>query len=910
MKIQQLVALLPCHSLEDFPFHLEGGAADQILNAYTMLWHPALIAGAKAVPTWRRSDEQEQAWDDCLVAMPQVCHDDMPGYWLDDIRGQGAVIVSCDGSTNRDELIKNALKELALPEDVNPSIAEEFLSLGLCHLLTEVLTVRMRYSSLLDVDRFQTHLVAAAELAISGNEDQLPDALGKCFDALSESKDHFYPVDSYLIDLTLVEQATLGTELADEIGNATVPVSLLVSADNVQRIAREHSQTFQVLQDALANEKACIVGGEKSDATPLTLLSIAEAVASLTDGIAQYQRHLGARPVVFGRRRFGLSSLFPQVLAKSGFIGALHFSLDGSRCPESYHGAMTWQSADGSQIPALARPPLDANCTESFLALPQHLGDVMDSDHVAAILFAHWPGHVSTWYRDLQRIDKYGSVLGKFVTVNDFFEQCQLISAATQFDADDYRIPYLRQTAGAGQASITPVVERIQLDATRQLVKTIDVLAVSAGRETVEVSENCLAASESLAAVLPNSAGEAKNGYFVVNPYNTERSVAFATPLLDTPPDVQGAVKMAYEKNGIREVLVEAPPNGYVWVAGNRQKKWHPPSGKPLIEKNVLRNEHFEVCLNAETGAIQSVHSRRQRGNLFSQRLALRLPQPSQLRSTARYSVMAADSIEIGDEGPLSGLLNSRGRLLDTSGDLLARFDQMIRIERDSPILHFDVLLDPVVMPQGNPWHSYYCARFAFPTAVEMRRGVGLGSHATIRQRIEAPHYVDLNTGSTRITLLTCGLPYHLQVSDDHVDTLLIVPGEPARRFPFAIGFNLPSPAQEALAAIAPPCVISRRQPDMVPSSSWFFCADSRHVVTTSWESVIEDGTNIGVRTGLFETSGHSRRVNFQSFRVIQGAWKLDYLGNRVDQLQSDGERVTIELEGHEYSMLELDWQP
>ena len=72
MPYQQLIALLPCHSLDDFPFHLEGAAADEILAAYTVLWHPSLIAEARAVPTWRRNDSDgEISWDEALVALRQ-----------------------------------------------------------------------------------------------------------------------------------------------------------------------------------------------------------------------------------------------------------------------------------------------------------------------------------------------------------------------------------------------------------------------------------------------------------------------------------------------------------------------------------------------------------------------------------------------------------------------------------------------------------------------------------------------------------------------------------------------------------------------------------------------------------------------------------------------------------------------
>ena len=88
MACQQLITLLPCHSLDDFPFHLEGESADEILAGYCALWHPALIHAARTVPTWRRSELGEEVnWEGSLVTLPQICRDDMPGYFVDELRG-------------------------------------------------------------------------------------------------------------------------------------------------------------------------------------------------------------------------------------------------------------------------------------------------------------------------------------------------------------------------------------------------------------------------------------------------------------------------------------------------------------------------------------------------------------------------------------------------------------------------------------------------------------------------------------------------------------------------------------------------------------------------------------------------------------------------------------------------------
>lgn len=908
MSYQQLIALLPCHSLDDFPFHLEGSAADQVLDAYTALWHPALIAHARCMPTWRRNDDaEEKSWEGALVTLPQICRDDMPGYWLDALREQGAMVLDCAEVPERNEIMERALKQADItPHHLDPEILADFLALGLCHLLTEVLTVRMRYSSLLDVDRFSNLLIAAAECAMAGDEAAARDSLGKCFDALAESKSHYYPVDSYLYDLTLVAPTTPWRELAAEMALQR-PMNLLISAGDVKRLLDEDQATFEKLKQGVAAGSLCLVGGEISDEAPLSLLSLERSFQAFEQGLALYEQCLGERPVVFGRRRFGLSCHLPQLLSKWGFIGALHYSLDGNRCPESYHGAIKWQAADGSELSALARPPLDAARSESFLSLPRHLGDAMDNDHVVAIGFAHWPGQVSRWYRDLQQIEKYGSILGKFVTLKQCFEESDLMSGATQFEADDYRSPYLRELASADRPSISPIVSQLETEASQRSATVLNTLAalLSGSPQKVSQVRDEAAATDAVASALPRVESGARDGYLVVNPYGSPQPFVLETDL-KSPPEMGGVVKAAAERNGCKEVLLEVPPFGYAWIAAG-EGSWGPAAGKPLFEPNLLRNEFFEVHLDEDTGAIRSIYSPLHRGNILSQRLARRMPQavPNQVRS---YSTMEADEVVCTHDGALTSAITSRGRLLDRSGDLLAQFEQTVRIMRGSPILSIEVYLNPILLPEGNPWQSYYACRFAWPGS-EVYRSVGMTRLRTHRRRLEAPHYLDLKCGSLNITLLSKGLPYHVLVEDGQIDTLLITPGETARRFQFAIGVGIPSPARSALAVLAPPRALSEKKAGVVPNSGWLLHLSAPHVVVTHCEAISSGENVLGIRLRLLETCGRSTSVTLRSFCELAAARKLDFLGHITADLSPERDRVALELAGSEFCTIELMWQ-
>ena len=46
MPYQELLILLPCHSLEDFPTYHDGDDSQSLLANWSALWHPELIASA------------------------------------------------------------------------------------------------------------------------------------------------------------------------------------------------------------------------------------------------------------------------------------------------------------------------------------------------------------------------------------------------------------------------------------------------------------------------------------------------------------------------------------------------------------------------------------------------------------------------------------------------------------------------------------------------------------------------------------------------------------------------------------------------------------------------------------------------------------------------------------------------
>ena len=272
--------------------------------------------------------------------------------------------------------------------------------------------------------------------------------LQRCCDALYEARSHFYPVDTYLVDLTLVASTTLGDTLRSELAGK-LPTNLLVSGEVIEQMAQREPASLAVVRERLSNQTIGIIGGEFRE-TELPLLPVEEIIEQLEFGKRAYEQHLGVSPEIFGRRRFGLTPALPRILRSLDYKGALHFTLDDGRFAQADRSKTLWEGTGSTAIDAISRVPLDASDPASILSLPEKLGHSMDYDFVSILSFAHWPSVVSDYYDDLRRISNYSPVLGRFVTAADFFSNTESAGTFSKFSHDEYRSPYLVQAVRNG----------------------------------------------------------------------------------------------------------------------------------------------------------------------------------------------------------------------------------------------------------------------------------------------------------------------------------------------------------------------------------------------------------------------------------------------------------------------------
>ena len=951
MKFQELLILLPCHSLEDFPTFHEGDDAQSLLASWSALWHPELLAAAGQAPTWRRIEDPPSDLKDKLIVVPSICAQKLPTGFAQRCKDEGGLLIR--KTADRGEIVETALAALKAPTsgrgevgpegpagpesqvddalaDLGPArqagptdLAADFLALGYAYLQIQLLTRQMRYSSNLDETYFKNTVVAAAVAAVEGNDVLAKEKLAACFSVLGEERDHYYPVDAFVIDLNMVASTTLGASLAGELSRDT-PTSVLLSGELLAEMAAKEPATLAALKAGLDSGRIGLAGGEASE-NRLPLMSHEAILAELRRGLAIYQQHLGRRPEVFGRWRYGFTPHLPGILHRLGFRGALHASFDEGKTPDGLQLKVRWEGLDGSAIDAIARTPLDASKPQTFLSLATKLGESMDADHVATICLAHWPGQASPWLDDLRRIARHTSALGKFVTLDQYFSDTAQPGQLDRFEADRYRSPYLKQAIIRKQPDpLSSTAREWQRETQTATVQALDTLATLVGGKLAAGNalrgvpstgdDDVVEAAACLAQVLSSS--KSVTGTLVLNPASFVRRVGIENTGLGGAPSIERPVYAADEHGGQIHTVVDVPAMGFVHLTTGKSAA-RDKNSLLLVEDNVLRNEFFEAVINPATGTLGALHEYKSRGNRLSQQLALRSPGPKQKPGdtyrdpdeTAVYSVMAADSLETTIATTTLGEIVARGRLLDQNGHRLAGFKQTYRIWRGSRVLHLAVELDPSEEPKADPWNSYYCARFAWADeGAELFRTQHQTRQPCTEKRFESSHYIDIASEKATTTILTGGLTFHRRHEHRMFDTLLVSRGESQRIFHLGISVDLAHPLHEAIGLLTSPIVVPNVAAPSSGSAGWLMHLSARNVIATHWEPLQEAGGVAGFRVRLLETEGRAANLALSAFRSICSAQTVDFLGNVLADLAIDDGKIKLDLAAYEWAEVVARW--
>lgn len=941
MQYRELLVLIPSHGLEDFPTDLNERQAAGLLNAFSVIWHPALIAAARCLPTWHRADDPPAEVEDRLFLVPENAIDWLPHDWIRSAEQRGAVVVA--EAVDRDEWLELLFERHELPAEANLDLADDFLAFGFCHLQTELLTRQMHYFSNLDEVLLQREIIAAAEAWVAGDSDTARNHLGNCFESLMEGRERFYPIECFLIDLCLIVP-----ELADEkflkFLDETTPANLLVSGQDLLEIREKSPESIVRLQQRLQQGDFGLVGGEQFE-QPVPLVPLESFLWDFEQGRGTYHQVLGQTPSTWGRRRYGFSTLLPQVLKRSGFKAALHVALDDGIYPDQEQSKIQWEGTDGSVIDALSRIPLAADSASSYLRLPQRMSESMESDQVAALIFARWPEIKSPWFRDLQRMHKYSPVLGRFVSFDQFIADSDLPGRLSSFGEQEYLSPFLVQLVAREESDAVSRFQRHQRRYRQWLAgdwlqQTVAVLRgsrieprsdlqarVEANGPDQRLSEPDMDdvleqqigdGIEQLCSLVlgPETGGDP--GILAVNPHSTPWVTDIAVPLDHQLPQLKDAVQSMQIDGDQTRIQIDIPPCGFRWIRCTEPPGELPVvrTSLPIAEENVLRNEHFEVHINERTGGIAQVKEYGRKPNRLSQQLAFRFlqeksfPRPGdpERRDRSFYTTMHCERMEIVAAGPAFGEIETQGFLIDPESDRpIAGFRQRVRLWRGRRQFELNIEIDPQLKPTGSPWATYYASRFAWnDEGAALTRSVMGMMHGFQGERIESPEVFEIATESHRTAILCNGLSFHRRTGPRMLDSILVTEAETVRQFQLGVELDnaYPLQASRQFMTTVPTQLTQQRQPAR-SEAGWFMRIVQPNVQIVRLLPPTAGG-QVGIR--LVETEGRHRTIQLELFRPVAVAWQRDLTGARLQDCRVQDGVVFAEVTGHEICDLELEF--
>jgi alpha-mannosidase len=883
MSIRSASLILPCHRLQDFPTHLTGQMAAELLAAWTVLWHPALLAATGRLPGWHSADAppEPETLDGELILVPSVCHSRLVGNWRDRLREtEPRNPPAVEAAESRGATLAAALAAAGMDEQVVAAeLAGDFFALGYAHLQVELLTGAMHYSSVLDTTHFSEAVIAAAQAAVAGEEDKAREELARAFDLLMDARNHAYAVDFYVVDVTLVTESTLGEALRAKLASG-LPTSLLASGELIERMASDEPATLTELRRAMEAGTACVAGGMLHGG-PTAGLPPEAILAESMDGQDVARFRLGRDIEIFGQFDSAFSPLLPQILRGTGFRGTLHAAFDGGTLPKAAQRKTRWGPRDGEQIDIISATPLDVARPETWLKLAEKASHSIAHDHVAAVLLAGWPGQASEFGDDLRRAAKFCPVLGKLVTLEEFFSVTREIDDWSSFHPIEYTVT---ATDPPRPNCISSRVEKYRRD------------VASNYQQLVEGLGAIVAPSE------PLGSATATDQPVVLNPWNFACSKS-----VDGQGD-GGGEKCEAESRWIPDV----PACGYVLLSDENTA----PPPVPLAEGRILRNERLEVVVSEATGGIQSLRMHSDRRTRVSQRLVY-YDERTARRSRSTNdggppqldTQMIADRIEITRNDAIAGEITSRGRLLDAAGEPLAQFTQAVRLLRGLSVVIVDVELDLQRRPEGSVWKQYFASRLAWSgDALSVRRGIEWVARPTTRTLIEAPEWVEVSDFAGRITCFGGGLPLHRLASDVWLDTLLVVAGEECTRFQFAIGLGCANPTQAGLALLTDGQASVTKWPSRPAApQGWFLHVGAKNVIVTHIEPLA--GEQPGIRLRLLETEGRAVQTKLAAFRPLRAAQTTDFLGQPTGVLSVVDGQARLDIGPYRWLQIEAEWE-
>ena len=219
MTIRRASVILPCRGFDDFPTHLAGPGAADLLAAVTGLWHPALIHATQALPGWHRGRGTARS----RGAGRRIGRHTVVEPRTDRVRLGGSAAGDCAAeSVRRSMRFRPAKIRLRCCSARRWSIWGKVTDGECCQFSCARIRAHAggadhTCAALYKRARYRPICERGCGSCQRGDCRQSMDLereeLGRAFDLLSDARNHVYSVDFYVIDVTLLADSTLGKSL-------------------------------------------------------------------------------------------------------------------------------------------------------------------------------------------------------------------------------------------------------------------------------------------------------------------------------------------------------------------------------------------------------------------------------------------------------------------------------------------------------------------------------------------------------------------------------------------------------------------------------------------------------------------------------------------------------------------------
>jgi alpha-mannosidase len=320
----------------------------------------------------------------------------------------------------------------------------------------------------------------------------------------------------------------------------------------------------------------------------------------------------------------------------------------------------------------------------------------------------------------------------------------------------------------------------------------------------------------------------------------------------------------------------------------------------------ILMNDFLEAQIDLRSGALRSLHVPGRRGNRFSFQVAHR---QSTGQSQPDYSQMRASDLRVIAATSVLGQIRATGSLLrgeTTYGEFQIDYELL----RGQRIVQVRVQLSQLPRLDDSPWKSGYVLRMAWPTetAILTTRGAG-AKYPWGRGRAIAPLLIEIDETEYKTHLLCGGLAFHQRVEERFLETLLCGRGASDVDVTFGIGVDLPCPLHSARQFVDRTYALDVSG-GSGPASSWLMHLDAKQV-TLDLEAPLVDASGVcrGVRIQLCETANKSATCHIRALRELAEAHRVDYQGQRIAKLTTEGDQATVVLRPNEMIYVDLLWK-